>query len=63
LTGQPLKVGSRAIEIAYRKPCFAGDSVRAHLRLFELDGQPGAAGFIAGEGGKPHCYVRVLFGA
>lgn len=61
LTGQPLKVGSRAIDIAYRKPCFAGDSVRAHVRLFELDGQPGAAGFIAGDDGKPRCFVRVCY--
>ena len=32
--GRPLAVLSRAVDIAYRKPCFAGDRVRAHLRLF-----------------------------
>ena len=61
--GQPLVRASRAIDIAYRKPCFAGDQVRSHLRLFEADGGIGAAGHIAGTDGKPRCYVRVLFGA
>ena len=55
------KIRSRAVDIAYRKPCFAGDRVRAHVRLFELDGQPGAAGFIASDDGKPRCYVRVCY--
>jgi hypothetical protein len=32
------------------------------LRLFDLEGSPGAAGFIAGDDGKPRCYVRVLYG-
>ncbi len=61
--GHPLVVLSREVDIAYRKPCFAGDRVRAHLRLFAVeDGGLGAAGFIAapGEEGKPRCYVRVL---
>jgi hypothetical protein len=61
--GRPMKVRSKAIDIAYRKPCFAGDRVRAHLRLFELAGSVGAAGSFVGEEGKPRCYVRVLFGA
>ena len=59
-TGRPLQVRSRAIDIAYRKPCFAGDRVRAHLRLFELAGSVGAAGRIAGADGKPRCFVRAL---
>ncbi len=56
---------SRAVDIAYRKPCFAGDRVRAHLRLFEAEDAPprhgpeqsglpagvaGAAGFLAAPG-------------
>jgi hypothetical protein len=51
--------------IAYRKPCFAGDRVRAHVRLFDAAGTLGAAGFIAGPGeeGRPRCYVRVLMRA
>ena len=58
--GRPLRVRSRAIDIAYRKPSFAGDRVRAHLRLFELAGSLGAAGQIAGSDGKTRCYVRAL---
>ena len=59
------RVRSRAVDIAYRKPCFAGDRVRCHVRLFELGGAVGAAGFVAapGEEAKPRCYVRVVFGA
>ena len=60
--GRPLKIRSRAVDIAYRKPCFAGDRVRSHLRLFDLSGDPGAAGYVSGDDGKPRCYVRVLFG-
>jgi len=60
--GHPLKVLTREIDIAYRKPCFAGDRVRVHLRLFEAGGALGAAGFIAapGEEARPRCYVRAI---
>ncbi len=63
--GKPLHLRSRAVDIAYRKPCFAGDRVRAHVRLFEVNGTLGAAGFIAkpGEEAKPGVYVRVTVGA
>jgi hypothetical protein len=63
--GHPLKLRSRSVDIAYRKPCFIGDRVRAHVRLFEHAGTLGAAGFIAapGDDDKPRCYVRVLFGS
>lgn len=57
------RVLSRAVDIAYRKPCFAGDRVRAHLRLFDQAGRIGAAGFIAADDGKPRCYVRTVLGA
>jgi hypothetical protein len=68
--GKPLKVKSRAVDIAYRKPCFAGDRVRAHTRLFgpgtrsesgplHLGG--GAAGHVVGDDGKPRCFVRAIF--
>jgi hypothetical protein len=56
--GKPLKLRTRAVDIAYRKPSFYGDRARAHLRVFELGGSPGAAGFVAGSDGKPRCYVR-----
>jgi hypothetical protein len=61
---RPWKIRSRAVDIAYRKPCFAGDRARIWLRLFEHGDLVGAAGIIAapGEQGRPRCYVRVLFG-
>jgi hypothetical protein len=62
-TGRSLKLRSKAVDIAYRKPCFAGDRVRCELRLFALGDEIGAAGLIAGDDGKPRCYVRVVFGA
>lgn len=58
--GHPLKLRSHAVDIAYRKPCFAGDRVRAHLRLFRLGDSLGAAGSIVGTDDKPRCYVRVM---
>jgi hypothetical protein len=63
--GHRLAVLSREVDIAYRKPCFAGDRVRAHVRLFEADGALGAAGFIAGAGeaARPRCYVRAVYRA
>jgi len=61
-TGRPMRLRSRAVDIAYRKPSFVGDKVRASLRLFEHDGNVGGAGSIAGDDGKPRCYVRILFG-
>lgn len=60
--GRSLKVRSRAVDIAYRKPCFAGDKVRSYVRLFEHEGALGAAGHIVGDDDKPRCYVRVLLG-
>jgi hypothetical protein len=62
--GQPLRVRTRALDIAYRKPCFAGDRVRAHVRRFACDdGTLGAAGYLATDGdAKPRCYVRITVG-
>lgn len=62
----PANVRSKAFDIAYRKPCFVGDRVRAHIRMFAHGDHIGGAGFLAaagdGEAAKPRCYVRVLFG-
>jgi hypothetical protein len=61
--GKPARLRSRAVDVAYRKPSFAGDRLQARLRLFELGDQLGAAGSIAAPGeDKPRCYVRVVFG-
>lgn len=61
-SGRSLAVGARAIDIAYRKPSFAGDRVRAHVRLFSVGDRVGGAGFIAapGEEARPRCYVRAI---
>jgi hypothetical protein len=60
----PDRVRSKAFDIAYRKPSFVGDRVRAHLRMFAHGDHLGGAGFVAaaGEEARPRCYVRVLFG-
>jgi acyl-CoA thioesterase FadM len=58
-TGRPLRLRTKSVDVGYRKPCFAGDKVRAHLRLFQLGDSLGAAGSIVGDDGKPRCYVRV----
>ena len=42
------------VDIAYRKPSFAGDRVRAHRApVRSWQDAPGAAGLIAGDDGKP----------
>jgi len=57
------KLRSTAIDIAYRKPCFPGDRVRAVLRLYEQGEALGLAGHIAGaDDKKPRCHVRVAVG-
>lgn len=63
--GHPPTLRSTAFDIAYRKPSFVGDRVRAHVRLFAHGNAIGGAGFIAatGEEAKPRCYVRAAYGA
>jgi hypothetical protein len=61
--GDGLRVRATAVDIAYRKPCFAGDRVRAHVRMWKLGETLGAAGFVTGsDDGKPRCFVRVALG-
>lgn len=62
---RPRKLLVRALDIAYRKPSFAGDRVRIHTRLFELGDRLGAAGFVADvddPAARPRCCARILFG-
>ena len=61
-SGRSLKLRSKAVDIAYRKPCFAGERVHVELRQFALGDGLGAAGVISGDDDKPRCYVRVFFG-
>jgi hypothetical protein len=58
-SGRALRLRTKAVDVGYRKPCFAGDRVRAHLRLFQHGDSLGAAGSVVGDDGKPRCYVRV----
>jgi len=51
----------RALDIAYRKPSFAGDRVQVHLKMFEIGGRIGAAGFLAAPGEtRPRVCARIL---
>jgi hypothetical protein len=52
------------IEVAYRKPCFAGQAMYIQLRVFESDGALGAVGYLGPEGASPeaaHCTCRLVF--
>jgi hypothetical protein len=62
--GHPARLRSKAFDIAYRKPSFVGDRIRAHIRMFACGEQLGGAGFLAAEGeeARPRCYVRALYG-
>ena len=56
---------SRHVQLAYRKPCFAGDRMRIAVRLFELDGRLGAVGTFFPDGtpeARPHAFARMIFG-
>lgn len=57
--GTSLRTRVTAFDVAYRKPSFPGDRVRAQLRMFRLGDTLGAAGQITGSDGKPRCYVRI----
>jgi hypothetical protein len=53
----------RHLDVAYRKPSFAGDRVRLHLRGFTLGERMGIAGFLVAEGeplDKPRCAARIV---
>lgn len=54
----------RWVDLRYRKPCFAGDSVQVSLQAFELDGRLGAAASLVPAGepeGRAYCYAQMLF--
>lgn len=55
---------ARRIEIAYRKPCFAGDRVRVHVRAALVEGRLGALAILTNEGGdasSAHVAARLVF--
>lgn len=61
--GHPARLRSTAFDIAYRKPSFVGERVRAHIRMFARGDHIGGAGFLAAEGedARPRCYVRAVY--
>ncbi len=63
--GRSRNVLVRHLDIAYRKPSFAGDRVRVHVRGFLLGDRPGIVGVLVGEGeplDRPRCAARILLG-
>jgi acyl-CoA thioesterase FadM len=66
--GKDTSVLARAIEIGFRKPCFAGQSMRIAVRAYALGGKLGAAGIFVTESdaanlatARPHAYVHTVF--
>jgi hypothetical protein len=55
---------ARRLEIAYRKPCFAGDRMRVLVRAVEMDGRLGAIAALVKEGAdasSAHVAARLVF--
>lgn len=51
---------AQRVEVAWTKPCFAGQRVTLSLQSFKLGDEIGAVGTFTPEGGsRPHCYVRM----
>ncbi len=62
--GRGARLLARRVEIAYRKPCFAGQRARVALRAFEEGGRLGVAGALLGDGddaARPYTAVRMHF--
>jgi hypothetical protein len=62
--GVDTRLQAAAIELVYRKPCFAGQRVLCSLRAFKQGEHVGAIGYVAPEGvaaERAHCALRLLF--
>jgi hypothetical protein len=69
--GKATTVLGRTLDIAYRKPCFAGQSMRVVQQAFEEGGRLGVSAVLVEEGelagselapgAKPHAYARITF--
>lgn len=61
--GRSAEVLATRVELAYRKPCFAGETTELSLLLYERAGVLGAVGAFEGIGrrGRPHVYARIDF--
>jgi hypothetical protein len=52
------------IDVAFRKPCFAGQRMYIWLRAFERDGQAGVVGYLGPTDCEPkraHCFCALTF--
>ncbi len=63
--GLDTKVMMRSVEIAFRKPNFAGDTAYIRVRTFRYNGHYGATCTLGAEDpdATPHCFARMLFGS
>jgi hypothetical protein len=62
--GRGSKLLARHTDIAYRKPCFAGQTMRVLQQVFEVEGKLGVSSALVDAGapeGRPHVYTRILF--
>jgi hypothetical protein len=62
--GLSTKVLPQRLEIAYRKPCFAGERARMVLRAFADGDRLGAVGAFVSERApleRPHCVIQMKF--
>jgi hypothetical protein len=69
--GRGAGVLGRTMEIVYRKPCFAGQTMRVFQRAFEAEGRLGVAAVLVAEQdavssealtrARPHAYARMTF--
>jgi hypothetical protein len=56
---------ARFVDVAFRKPCFAGERVRVLLSAYEVEGRVGAVGVFVGDGdapGRPRAFARLEMG-
>jgi hypothetical protein len=58
-------LSARWLDVAYRKPCFAGERVQLYVQPFQYGERLGAVGIFAEEDAPPNaparCYIRMLF--
>jgi hypothetical protein len=69
--GRGANLLGRTLDIAYRRPCFAGQTMRVVQQAFEADGRLGVAAVLVEDAdaasadalsrAKPHAYVRMTF--
>jgi hypothetical protein len=62
--GKKTAVLATVVELAYRKPCFAGDRMRFSLRAFEHERGLGAVGTLIADGdasARPSLVARMFF--